>query len=761
MKFSKLLTAFLLGAILCPVALEATHTAFWRVSTFKTFLQGDLQGVSASMDGQLTLAPETQAVFNPDETVALSVAADGRGNLYVGTGHQGRVFKLDAEFHSQLLFQAPEPEILALAMGPDHNLYAASSPEGKIYRITPEGKSSVFYDPKVKYIWALAFDSEGRLYAGTGDRGEILKIDRNGKGSVFFASNQTHIMCLAFDRNGNLLAGSEPNGLVYRVSPDGKAFVLYQSNLPEIHALATDSQGRIYAAALGNTTSHGIPGYYSTPGVSPAGTAPVATVTVVASTDTTGPASAQRQQPKTTKRAPARRSRPGVSAGVEPPYQRYGLGQGALVEILPNYTAQTLWTSNNESIFGLATRGSDVLFSTDANGHIFNLRPSPEGPKLTLLTETRESLPTRILPEGRDLFVATSNIAKLIQIGTSRGASGSYESPVKDARFISRWGEISWQAQTPANCSLQLYTRSGNSERPDNTWSDWSGPYTNPRGSAIHGTPARYIQWKAVFHGTDGESPSLREVAVSYLNQNLPPEIHNLTITDGDQKISLAGSPIVSFAPSGAATPISTVSASVVSPMVYEASTSEPGSQDKRQIAISWIAEDPNHDQLTYSLDIKSADEQQWHLLKANLKDAHYALAPDSLADGEYQVRLKASDQASNPPESALRTELVSAPFWVDNTPPEIRVLSRQVQGQSAVIRFEAQSKSAPLRKAEVSTGENQWKAIVSDDGIVDSQQEDFTVKLQKLAAGEHVVVLRVYDTSGNSGVGKAVVEIH
>lgn len=760
MKFGKFLSVLLLAFVLCPAALKATHTEFWKVSTFKTFLKGDLQGVSVSMDGQLTLAPETQAVFNPDETVALSVAADHRGNLYVGTGHQGRVFKLDRDFHEQLLFQAPEPEILALTMGPDHNLYAASSPEGKIYRITPEGKSSVFYDPKVKYIWALAFDSGGRLYAGTGDRGQILRIDRDGKGSVFFASNQTHIMCLTFDKSGNLLAGSEPNGLIYRINPDGKAFVLYQSNLPEIHALAIDSQGRIYAAALGSTTTHGMPGYYATPGAPSVVTGPAATVTVVASADNPDPTSAQ-QQPKTPKRPAARPANPNpsVSAGVEPPYQHYALGRGALVEILPNYTAQTLWTSNNESIFGLATRGPDVLFSTDANGHIFDLRPSPEGPKLTLLTETRESLPTRILPEGSNLFVATSNIAKLIQIGTSMGETGTYQSPVKDTRFVSRWGEISWRAQTPPRCTVQFYTRSGNSERPDNTWSDWSGPYRNSEGSSVHSTPARYIQWKAVFRGTDGESPSLREVVISYLNQNLPPEIHTLTVTDGGEKISLTGSPIVSSAPAGMTIPVSTVS-TVVTPMMYDASAggTEAG---KHQIAISWRAEDPNHDHLTYSLSIKSADEQQWHLLKDKLKETQFTIPQDSLADGEYQVRLTASDEASNPPESALRTNLVSAPFWVDNTPPQIRVLNRQVQGTDATIHFEAQSKTAPLRKAEISTGGNTWREIVSDDGIVDSQQEEFTVKLHKLAAGEHIIILRVYDTSENIGVGKAVIEIH
>ena len=41
----------------------------------------------------------------------------------------------------------------------------------------------------------------------------------------------------------------------------------------------------------------------------------------------------------------------------------------------------------------------------------------------------------------------------------------------------------------------------------------------------------------------------------------------------------------------------------------------------------------------------------------------------------------------------------------------------------------------------------------------MDSPRETFTVKVAKLEPGEHVITLRVYDTAGNAGVGKAVIE--
>ncbi|MBZ5543946.1 MAG: SMP-30/gluconolactonase/LRE family protein [Acidobacteriia bacterium] len=209
--------AFLLVWFLLATPLGAVDTSFWQVGTFEEFLQGTLHDVSLSQEGELTLAPETRALFNPDETLALSLAADRKGNVFIGTGHQGKVFRVDANQKGSLLFTAREPEIFALAVAPDGSLFVASSPEGKIYRITLDGKSSEFFDPKTKYIWSLALDSKGNLFAATGDQGKIFKISPDGKGDVFYDSKQTHIMCLTFDREGNLLAGSVPNGIVYRI----------------------------------------------------------------------------------------------------------------------------------------------------------------------------------------------------------------------------------------------------------------------------------------------------------------------------------------------------------------------------------------------------------------------------------------------------------------------------------------------------------------------------------------------------------------
>ncbi len=743
----------LLTALVISVPLWAVETSFWQIGSFDEFLQGKLSSVSLSQDGNLRLAPASRVVFSPEEALALSLVHDAEGNLYVGTGHQGKVFRVDAHQRSRLLFTAQEPDIFALAVGPDGAVYVGSSPEGKVYRVALDGSFKVFYDPNTKYIWAMTFDTAGRLYVATGDKGQIFRVDPSGKGGLFYDSKQNHVMCLTMDREGNLLAGTVPNGLIYRITPQGKAFVIYQASLPEIHALATDSQGRIYAAALGSALGKGSPEMlFPTMPAGPVPT-PVTTVTVTASEE------AGRQAPKG-QNPPAEASttpsfnRPSPSPMAMPGFQ-VPQGRGQIVEIRPDSTTDTLWSSNTESIFGLALRDGHVLFSTDSDGRIFDLLPNPEGDRLTLLTETHESLATRLLMSGSDLYVATSNIAKLFRVETALTHEGVYESPVKDAKFISHWGLLAWRGEASAGTSMEFYARSGNSERPDNTWSDWDGPYTSANGTAIQSPPARYIQWKAVFHSSGRETPVLDEVTVSYLNQNLAPEIRTLNVSTSGERTGTTGGGTGS-----ALTPGATISVAAGPTVGFGAPTPISSRPSKTPVTLNWQADDPNGDTLTYLLYVKAADEQSWHLLKDKLQQTTYTIEPNTLPDGKYIARLVASDSESNPPELARRSELLSAPFWIDNTPPEVTVAKQTMEGGRAEVHFLAEDSTSPLRSAETSLDGKAWRDVLSDDGIVDSRRESFTVKIPKLDPGEHIVLLRAYDTAGNAGVGKAVLYV-
>ena len=755
----KLIFHIFIMAVAAAIPLAGVETSFWQVSDFNEFLQGRLTGISISKDGELELAPQARVIFNPEEELALSLVSDREHNLYIGTGHQGKVFRVTPAGKASLFFKAPEPDVFALAAGPDGNLYVGSSPDGKIYRVTPDGKSSVFYNPNTKYIWALLFDPQGRLYVATGDQGQIFQVDQTGKGKVFFDSGQTHIMCLALDRHDDLLAGSVPDGLIYRINPQGKAFVIYQASLPEIHDLAVDAQGNVYAAALGAPGQKGIP-MMLTP-QAPTMTLPTQVVTVTA--DTQNGLAADEKKPA---QGPKKPEPPTEKNQTSPSFMRPGTtprslngfmlpqSRGELVRISPDATVETLWNSNKESVYGLALLGKKVLFSTDSNGQIFELDPTQFGENLTLLTETHESVATRLMLLGNDLYVATSNVARLFRMGTATGLEGTYESRVDDTKFMSRWGTISWRANTPAGSSIELYTRSGNFKRPDKTWSDWAGPYRDRNGSQITSPPARYIQWKAVFRGSETAQPVLDEVSIAYLNQNLPPQIESFNVSNAGERTSASSS---SSLPAASAVSVSVTA----TPQVTYADPVQltPGA-GKSPVTLSWKASDPNGDTLEYSLYLKSSDETQWHLLKDKIRSTSYTIDPSTLADGQYTALLVASDGPSNDPASTRKDQMLSAPFWIDNTPPAVSVVRSEVKGNLAIVRFRVEDATSPLHRAQSSSGGNHWQDITSDDGIIDSRTETFTVKAGDLSPGEHVISLRAYDMAGNVGVGKAVVEV-
>ena len=713
MRLAKYL-GFALMVLTVAVPLEAVETTFWQVGSFDEFLQGTLTNVSLSKEGDLTLAPEAKVMFSPEEALATALARDSKGNLYVGTGHQGKVFRLGSDQKVTPFFTAQEPDIFAMAVGPDGSLFVGSSPSGKIYKVGADGKSSVFYTPKCKYIWALMFDAQGRLYVGTGDKGEILRVDPSGKGEVFFDSKQTHIMCLALDPKGDILAGSVPNGLVYRITPAGRAFVIYQAALPEVHDLAVDSRGDIYAATLGGSGGKGSPELLL-PSTGGAAGGAVATITVTASTESdTQVAKGQTPSDESPLLSFNRSTQPAISL---PPLS-FSLGHGAIVKISPDSDVETVWSSNTESVFGLALRGDHVLFSTDSDGRIFDLEPRRDGENLTLLAETHQTLATCLLESGPDLYVTTGNVARLLRLQASPAREGTFEAPVKDTKFVSRWGVLAWRGSVPEGSDMKFYTRSGNSDRPDQTWSDWSGLYSNPRGDAVTSPPARFIQWKAVLGASGNARPVLNEVTISYPNQNLPPQIRSLSVSTTGERTGVVGVNV----PPGSGITVST------SPSVSSSPPATTNPPVKTPVTLTWQADDPNGDQLVYSLYVKGTDETEWHLLKDKLHQTVYTIEPTALADGKYVARLVASDEESNPPNLARKSELQSAPFWVDNTPPDVEVGRATVTGSAAEVRFEVEDSTSPLRSAETSLDGRDWHDALSDDGLVDSRKETFTL---------------------------------
>src|SRR5215510_8783571 len=221
---------------------RAGQPTIWETSGRTELLKGDSRGVSISDTGVLMLAPKLTELFNTQQTYVWSSAVDSQGNVYLGTGHDGKTYKITAAGTGSLLYDAPELDVTALAVARDGSVFAGTSPDGKVYRITADGKADVYFDPGDKYIWSLVVTPDGSLVVGTGDNGKIYKVSSAGakpESSLLVSTNQTHVISLAVTAQGDVIAGTDSGGLVLRISPEGKTFALFDTQLREIHALAT------------------------------------------------------------------------------------------------------------------------------------------------------------------------------------------------------------------------------------------------------------------------------------------------------------------------------------------------------------------------------------------------------------------------------------------------------------------------------------------------------------------------------------------
>ena len=725
-----------------------SSTVAWEMTSYQDFVRGRFTGVSLTRDGWLKLAPKLDTVYASEQPVIWSMAQAADGTIYAGTGHRGRLLRIDKGGKGTVLWTADQPEVFAVALDPHGVLYAATSPKGKVYRIEG-GKATEYFAPDARYIWALAFAPDGTLYVAGGDPGRIYRVEGPHKGEVYYETGQAHVTCLALDSEGRLLAGSEPNGILYRISAKDKAFVLYDASLAEIHTIIPMPDGTIYAAAMGSSLLRRAQSSQAsqTASFGVTVTAPAASVTVTEDNEQAGLDIKPKPEPK-----PGQAAAPQVTT-YTPSVDISGLDRSALYEIHPDNTVNTLWSSKEESIYDVLKADGHLIFSTDGHGRIYQLNPER---KVTLLVQTNEGEATRLLLSPDGVVASTGDMGKILRLGRETGSGGSYEAPVHDAGTVARWGKLTWRGELCDGCGITFRTRSGNSARPDKTWSDWSQPLSDRDGSPIASPNARFIQWDAALTGKAGQSPSLDAVTLAYLPQNGAPVLKSVNVTS--QFANVGGTKPAAQSSTTAAYSITVTDSGDSSSGPAGTPTQTLSRSSTRQIQVTWQAEDPDNDRLVYALYYRGEDEREWKLLKDNLQENTYIIDSDVLADGKYFFKVTASDRPSNPPATARQAELVSAPVLIDNTPPVITAGAVNRSGSDLEVSFEAVDAASPLRRFEYSLDAGSWIPMEPITGIIDSQREQFRLRLQNLSPGEHVVVVRATDANNNVGLAKVVV---
>lgn len=167
--FTNFLSLVILSLLLLnPVSASyAGQPIVWELAGRAELLKGDARGISVSDTGVLMLAPNLIEVFKTEQAFIWSSAVDKEGTVFLGTGHDGRIYRVTSDGRGSLLYDTGELDVTALAVGRDGALYAGTSPDGKVYRIAADNRAEVYFDPPDKYIWSLAVLNDGSIAGGS------------------------------------------------------------------------------------------------------------------------------------------------------------------------------------------------------------------------------------------------------------------------------------------------------------------------------------------------------------------------------------------------------------------------------------------------------------------------------------------------------------------------------------------------------------------------------------------------------------------
>ncbi len=705
-----------------PVLAQGTRQ--WTTSRYDEFERGTPTNVALRNDGRIEPSPALRSVASSSATFLWSLAASAQ-DLYAGSGAASggsQLLRIDAKGAITTAATFKELNVQAILPLPGGDVLAATSPDGKVYRITSGGAPQVVFDAaataeKPKYLWSLAQTPNGDLLIATGAPAAIYRLSLKQPGAkpeVFFRSGDQHIRSMITAPDGTVYAGSDGAGIIYRIQPDGKAFALYAAPKHEITALALDPAGNLYAAGVGDRRPPVLPPL-------PASGQTAVSITLL--------------QPGSSISATGNTI---VPDGSE------------IYRIAPDGTPLRLLNLREDVVYALTFRNNSLFAGTGNRGRVYQVDTTGAG-SYTDIAHTEASQVIAMAQTSSGIAIATANSGKVLHISDVPAANATYVSDVFDGETATRWGRAEVLGSTSG---VDLFARSGNVENPRDSlsrlWSEWTAVKSGQTPLPVPAT--RYLQWKAVLH----PGAQLRSVTVNYLQRNLPPQVDDVIVQPGARvppspPAAGPGSVTIAFRGSPSAAP--TLSQAEVAPPPLIAQ------RDRNFITARWLAHDQNNDDLMFALDFRDVHEQQWHRIKEKISERAYSFDAALLPDGEYEVRVTASDAPVHTDADTLVAERISPPFTVDTTPPVPGPLTATARDGRLHATFDATDATSAIAHAEFSVDAGPWQYLEPADRLSDSPSEHYDWTVNVSGAGEHTLAVRVFDRNENAVSVKRVAQ--
>ena len=704
---------------------------FWDWPADQPFDETQLEGAAIDREGNLVvgLAGRTAGPMGPE--VFWRIIPDDRGGYYTGTGHGGEIHHTSAADRSRLLTRLEGTEVFSLLMLDDGDLLAGCGPEGQLYRVDDEGQATLLGSVPGGYIWAMATDpGEAGIWLAVGSPAAVFRFDLGSNSleevAVLPAQNA---LDLIFDPQGRLLVSTQGPGLIYSIDPrqTDDLRLLFETAQDEIRQFIAGPQGHLYALALNTDGSDqqggGVPAGAEMPAV------PSALLSLMI----------EASVPEIPRAALYRLEEEGLVAPwwsgdvdlmIAAWSPRWGwLGGGPLSD-----------DSGRTVLYGLTPPAGSHPVAGWSGGDVLDI------------------LVTGDPGQEESIIVCQAHPGSVTVLGSPGDIPRYAVSPSLDGGLPVRWGRLNWTVDGDVG-KLKWAVRGGNRSEPDDSWTDWSDSWTD-QNRALPLEPSRFLQWRVEFPATNGDKPiRLTSVSVSAWQDNRPPVIASFT-QEYLKEIHLGmmnnhNDNITQTFRSG-----------------LQAEFSQNSTADRlagyeraavgRSVRIfTWEGSDPNGDRIIFDLVYRRSGERAWREILSDRAELLGSWDTSEVPDGQYDIRLTASDRLDNPGHLAAESSRNLGPILVDNTEPEISDFKLKALEDGFQVTLAARDAGGVLAGAQLRLPDGTTERLDPVDGICDSPAEKFIAKIAWPRPGRQpgpepwLVHVEVRDLGGNTVVAE------
>ncbi|MCK5225448.1 MAG: hypothetical protein KAQ89_01890 [Planctomycetes bacterium] len=732
MKIKSVLFVFVFFIFLTG-QLFAVNSKIVRHDSKVDFSKGETENVIIGSRGTIEMARAAEILSEDFEGAwSINSIVSSGSDIYIGTSPNGGLYKyslgkLTKIYPLPTKIEAGEPNepndsnavemeqhlinehIFAMSTDISGRLLVGiSGAQCALYRLKA-GEMEMVFEPndanKTKYIFAVTTDAKGNIYLATGPKGKVYKLDPAAKNSeLIYDSSDKNILSLAIGKDSFVYAGSDQRGLVYKINPDKKtAAVLYDSAQAEITALAFGQNGWLYAAATSANLSQ--PQAQMPSGVPPLGRPePQQSQSEQVSNESDGGLKLEIANTSEEKKD-AEQPDDGAAA-----IKKIGPAKASYIyQITPDGYVTDVF-GESAVLFCLAVQDGKLLVGTGNNAELFAVEPDDQQ-EAVVYRDKKASQITAVSVADGDVYIGTANPAKLIKLGSSFANEGTYLSALVDAGQPARWGKLQIEADIPDGCKVLAASRSGNvKDINDATFSNWSVAKELTEPAELDCPVGRFCQYKLTLQSNDSsKTPTVTAVATASVVPNLAPKVISVDAARTKQKGQTG---------------------------IFK---------------ISYKAKDDNGDKLIYKIDFRKVGRKNWLELEDEIEKNNFQWDSKTVEDGKYEIRITANDKMDNSPETMLTASRISEQVVVDNTAPVIEEFSID-EAADVTLKLNVFDKLSAIGQLQYTVDSNsKWLSALPDDLVYDTTNENFTIVIKDLKAGEHIISVKIADDIGNT----------